>query len=82
MKKKAEKYRSREAERLRTVIDGDRLHISKDYASLVGYDLEKLLGDYFELVSAPVIELEGEEGRYSVTVRAKAVRVKPFGILP
>lgn len=80
--KKKKTGSSRESERLRNVIDGDRLHISKDYASLVGYDLEKLLGDYFELVSPPVIELEGEEGRYSVTVRAKAVRIKPFGILP
>ena len=78
---KRKKIKRATAQRLQTVIDGDRLRLPEGYLSFIGYDIEKLLGDYFELSGSPQISVNGREGKYTVTVTAEAVRTKPFGIL-
>ena len=79
---KKRKSKSGAAYRLQRVIEGDRLHLPADYVSLIGYDAEKLLGEYFVLSRSPEITVEGREGKYEITLRAKAERVKGFGLLP
>ena len=69
------------AQRVQHVIEGDRLHLPADYLSLIGYDAEKLLGDYFELNESPVIEVGGREGKYTVSITATAVRARPVRTL-
>lgn len=78
---KRKKAKQTTSKRLQTVIDGDRLRLPDGYLSFIGYDIEKLLGDYFELSGSPQISISGREGKYTVTVTAEAVRTKPFGIL-
>ena len=78
---KCKKVKRVAARRLQTIIDGDRLRLPDGYLSFIGYDIEKLLGDYFELSGSPQIAVSGREGKYTVTVTAEAVRTKPFGIL-
>ena len=79
MKRKKTKMMS--SERIQTIIDGDRLRLPNGYLSVIGYDLEKLLGDYFELSGSPHVSISGREGKYTVTVTAEAIRTKPFGVL-
>jgi hypothetical protein len=69
-------------ERVKSVIGSDRLNLSKDYTSLICYDIEKLLEDYFELGQSIDLSISTTEKGYEFTVKGSAIRLKPFNFLP
>jgi len=69
-------------ERVKSVIGSDRLNLSKDYTSLISFDIEKLLEDYFELNGNLDFSITTTEKGYEFTVKGSALRLKPFNFLP
>jgi len=69
-------------ERVKSVIGSDRLNLSKDYTSLICFDIEKLLEDYFELNQGIDFSITTTEKGYEFIVKGSAGRLKPFNFLP
>ena len=69
-------------ERVKNVIGSDRLNLSKDYTSLICFDVEKLLEDYFELSQGIDLSIITTENGYEFIIKGNANRLKPFNFLP
>ena len=67
--------------RLQEIIKNDRLLLSNDTSEMICYDLKKTLLEYFNLDGAVTIKVEPKSDCYEVTVSAKAVAIKSFGII-
>ena len=67
--------------RLGKVIENDRLMISSDVSSLIEYDLNKLLENYFNLSGAVKLNVTAFKDCYLITISAPASGVKPFGVI-
>ena len=66
---------------LKDIISSDRLMLSSDTADMICYDLKGLLSEYFNLDGGVNISVEPEKDCYKVTITAKAVAIKSFGII-
>ena len=74
--------KSNQLTRLKNIIEGDRLPSGEDFNSLVVSDLDKLLRDYFDLKSTPVLTILRDKDCYKITVKADSMRIKTFTSLP
>ncbi len=67
------------AKRMREMLTQDKLGIKEGFSSALMNDVNKLLGDYFELDAPVEVEVElKENGKYALNITAVADRVKQF----
>ncbi len=69
------------ANRLKSVIEKDRLIISDEVIKLIEYDLNNLLANYFNLDNKAELEMQATKSNYEITIKCTANSVKPFGII-
>ncbi len=68
------------AVRAKVILERENAPLPADCRRMVALDLERTLSGYFEL--ADKVEVNVEKGdTYEIVVRAKAVRIKTFGVL-
>ena len=68
--------------RLKRVIETDRKNGAEGGESLLRSDLSQLLSEYFVLSGGVEVSVTAERGYYTVTVRARAERIRPAHVLP
>lgn len=68
-------------ERVKKVIQTDKAVVSDGCKALVLKDVATKLNEYFELKSAPEMEVVYENGVYHVELKFDALRVKKFNVL-
>lgn len=68
--------------RLKSIIENDRFSAGDDFGNLVLNDLNKFMSDYFDLKSAPGMEIAKEGDRFKVCIRFDAYRIKSFSSVP
>lgn len=67
------------ARRMREMLTQDKIGIKEGFSTALTNDLNRLLGDYFELASPIDIEIaQGEGGEYRITIASSASRIKQF----
>lgn len=67
------------SKRMRDILTHDKVGIKDGFASAMTKDVQKVLGDYFELDSPVRVEVvQGADGRYAVTVSCTAYCIKQF----
>jgi hypothetical protein len=69
-------------ERLKNVIESDHMKVSKNYDTLIRFDVETLLRDYFDLRGGADIRINTDDSGYNIEINCRAVRIKPIGVLP
>ena len=67
--------------KLSSLIESDRLLLSKDTSSLILYDLKKLLENYFTQISDVKINVSAEKDSYFITITALASAIKSCQII-
>ena len=72
----------REIERIRSVLESDRINVGDSFKELLELDLKKLLSDYFELESMPKTEFYRQNDKIVINIGIKALRIKGFGQIP
>lgn len=66
-------------ERLREILTRDQTGVGEGFSAALTGDLARVLGDYFELTSPPVIAVtRSEDGGFEVRAEARASAVKRF----
>ena len=60
------------------VIESDRFSLSKGASTMIEKDISRLLGEYFELSSLPILKITPAKGGYKITVEAECDRLKSF----
>ena len=68
-------------ERAYGVLQADKAVMNEECKALVTQDIERKLGEYFELSSPAVMEIVKVGGEYRVRVSFSAERIKRFQIL-
>ncbi len=68
------------ARRARAMLARENAPLPPACEQVLAADLARVLGAYFELSAPPQVQVEGGEC-IRVTVRAQALRAKPFGVL-
>lgn len=71
-----------DADRLKRMIEGDRMSFTADGAELILKDISYVLGDYFNLKSKPKINVIPVSGGYRVIIEANADGIRAFGVMP
>ncbi|MBR6737064.1 MAG: hypothetical protein IKL82_01705 [Clostridia bacterium] len=67
--------------RLKKIIENDRLILSRESAEMIRYDLKEVLIEYFNLIGEVDLLIERGDNGYKITVIATAEAVKSFGII-
>ncbi|MBQ8374882.1 MAG: hypothetical protein IJX98_04830 [Clostridia bacterium] len=68
-------------ERVCDVIQSDKAALSEECQALIVKDFERKLSEYFDLSSAPQMQVTTDGGSYKVTISFEAERVKKFQVL-
>ena len=68
-------------ERAYGVLQADKTVMSENCKALVTRDIEKKLGEYFELSSPAKMDIVKTDGEYCVRITFSAERIKHFQIL-
>lgn len=63
------------------VLQADKTVMSENCKALVTQDIQRKLGEYFELSSPANMEIVKANGEYHVRITFKAERIKHFQIL-
>ena len=71
-----------ELDRLRSLIEGDRLTTNDDFEKLLKRDLKALLSDYVDIDSDLQLSFSKSGDRYLLNVSVGAVRIKNFTSVP
>lgn len=71
----------RKFDRAYGVLQADKTVMSEECKALVLRDIEKKLGEYFEMISTPTFEIVKEGGVYRVGLVFSAERIKHFQVL-
>ena len=66
--------------RIKSVIEGDRRNVSADVENMLKYDLTCVLDGYFDLISAPEVEIFSSGNRVELHIAASACRMKNAGV--
>lgn len=67
------------ASRMREMLTQDCVGVKEGFMRALEGDLTNLLRDYFEVEGAPNVKiLQTEDGKYTLSVDAKATRIKQF----
>lgn len=67
--------------RLQNVIELDRLGGELNFNELIVKDLTKVLSDYFEIKSLPILEIVKDRGEFLIKIKLTAVDIKRFGFI-
>ena len=73
--------KQKEANRIKQVIESDRLGMSGDCKEVLKRDIADTLANYFELKSLPEIKIEAGIKGFSVYVSAEGYAFKGFHII-
>lgn len=66
-------------ERMKEMLIRDKMGVGEGFSSALTSDLGRVLGDYFDTLSAPTVAVaRNEDGEYEVTVTVLAAGVKRF----
>lgn len=76
------KQLSADLARIRSVVEGDRRCVSGDVERMLKYDLNCVLGGYFETGGIPDIEIVPTRGGLKVSITMYARSVKSAGVRP
>lgn len=68
----------RKTNKLASLIESDRLLLSKEASSLICYDLKKLLENYFASVKDVSIDVLADNSKYVISIKGEAVSIKSF----
>lgn len=71
-----------ELERMKKVLEQDRVCAGDKFSELLNSDLTKLLSDYFEFRDKIVTEFYKNNDKIKVQITFQAERIKSFGFLP
>jgi len=67
------------ARRMREMLTQDKVGIKEGFSVALTGDLNRLLGDYFELTAPTDVDItQSEDGAYLVKICAEACRIKQF----
>lgn len=67
------------AKRMRDMLTHDKVGVKEGFSTALMGDLNRLLGDYFDLCDTAEVDVVlRENGEYGVTVTATASRIKQF----
>lgn len=67
------------ARRMREMLTMDKVGIKEGFSTALTNDLNRLLGDYFELVAPVNVDVVQEDGgAYKIQIDALAGRIKQF----
>lgn len=67
------------AKRMREMLTHDKVGVKDGFYSLLKGDINRLLGDYFDLIGEAKVDIEqGEGGNYVVSISVDAGRIKQF----
>ena len=72
------KKRQEEFNRVKTLIDSDRLNFNKDFNKLFGIDLRNVLDEYFVLRGEPIVEIVKKGKEYLLIINANVDSFKTF----
>jgi hypothetical protein len=73
--------KSENFKRIFEAVQLDKSVIGEACKSLIEKDLAVKLGEYFDMSSAPVLDVAFIQGKYRVTLSFEAERVKNFNVL-
>ncbi len=76
------KGKKAEMERVKRILENDRVVSGDSFKELLVCDLNKLLSDYFEFRSPPEPVLTKCGDKVKVEITLFATRIKTFGFLP
>lgn len=68
------------AERAKCILERESAPLSAECERIVARDLERTLSGYFDLTGKLSLQIERGD-KIVIIVRAKAVQVKPFGLI-
>ena len=67
------------AQRMRDMLTHDKVGIKEGFRAAFSGDINKALGDYFDVLDCADIDVVLlEDGNYKITIEAKASRIKQF----
>ena len=67
------------AKRMREMLTMDKVGIKEGFSTALTNDLNRLLGDYFELISPVNVDIvQGDGGAYKIQIDSLASRIKQF----
>ena len=67
------------AKRMREMLTMDKVGIKEGFSTALTNDLNRLLGDYFELISPVNVDIvQGDGGSYKIQIDSLASRIKQF----
>lgn len=76
------KNKKTELERMKRLLEQDRVTTGDTFKELLQTDLIKLLGDYFEFNNGITTEIYKNNDKISVQITFFADRIKSFGYAP
>ena len=68
------------AQRAKRILEQAGAPLNEECMQVLRRDLTRTLGNYFELAAEAEVKIE-RGGNLVITVRAEAVRARPFGVL-
>ena len=71
----------KEVNRIKQVIESDRIGMSGDCKEILKHDIAQALANYFELKSLPEIKIEAGIKGFSVYIYAEGYAFKSFHII-
>ncbi len=71
-----------ELERIKNLIENDRLDNHDAFLEVIINDLKNLLSDYFDLENTPLLSINKENGKNKITIECNAIRIKDFKVIP
>jgi hypothetical protein len=67
-----------DAQRLKRVIESDRMSLTGESAELIVGDLKQVLSEYFSVSEKPILSVNVKNGEYYITIKFKADALKTF----
>ena len=67
-----------DAQRLKRVIESDRMSLTGEGAELIVGDLKQVLSEYFSVSEKPILSVNVKNGEYYITIKFKADALKTF----
>ncbi len=71
----------RRFERAYGVLQADKRLMDEECKALMVRDFERKFAEYFELPSGTLVDMEKVAGKYRITIRFDAERIKQFQVL-
>ncbi len=76
------KRKTNDLDRLKTIIDNDRIGGGKEFENVFYDDVDKVIGEYFELNGKTMLKISRIEDFLHCEISFNAVGVKVFDCIP